>query len=175
MEIPSGTRSERATARRELLGSAGAVASTALSGCLGQLLGGDAIELESLDVGGSPGGEVPVRRPGTASLVDFFATWCSPCVPQMDVLRTVRDRFDDDELHLVSITNERDREAVRAFWVEHDGTWPVLLDPDAEATQSYEVRVLPTLVLLDPDGDVAWRHQGLAGEDELREQVAATL
>jgi len=173
--------------RREFLISASGALAAGLAGCLGGAgpLGGgsgdgtstpgDVTQLSSLEVGPSPGGEVAVRRAGTASLVDFFATWCAPCKPQMENLNTVRSEFGEDELYMTSVTNETDEGAIRDFWTEYDGNWPVLMDPDLEATQQFEVKGVPTLVLLDGGGQVTWRHRGLAGADSLMEHVTEAV
>jgi thiol-disulfide isomerase/thioredoxin len=174
--------------RRRLLAVAG---SAALAGCLGDsrtserpdegtesrsdTAAADVARLRSLDVGSSPGGRVPVRHPGTVSLVDFFATWCAPCRPQMEVLGAVRSTYSADRVHMASVTTETDEAAIREFWREYDGSWPVLLDPELTANQAYEVKGIPTLVLLDGDGEVTWRHRGLAGEDTLLEKVEEAL
>jgi thiol-disulfide isomerase/thioredoxin len=168
------------TRRREVLLTAGAAAVAGLAGCLDE--GGaatstasDVIRLSSLDVGPSPGGTVPVREPGTVSLVDFFATWCAPCEPQMENLDAVRSRYGDRELYVTSVTSESDEGAIRQFWKEYDGNWAVLLDPELVATQGYQVKGIPTLVLLDGDGDVVWRHRGLAGKDTLLSKVGEAI
>lgn len=131
----------------------------------------DVTELSSLDVGPSPGGTLPVREPGTVSLVDFFATWCAPCKPQMATLNAVREEYGDDELYMTSITAETDEAAVREFWTEYDGSWPVLLDPEVTVTEAFDVTGIPTLVLLDGTGVEQWRHVGLAGEDDIATAV----
>jgi len=135
-----------------------AAATTAASGPL---------RLSAIDVGGSPGGEVSLRPPGKAVLLDFFATWCEPCKPEMENLGAVRSRFEESELAMVSITQEVDTEAIKTFWRTYDGTWPVVTDPELRAGQKYQVTNLPTIIVLAPDGTETFRHTGLAGEERL--------
>jgi thiol-disulfide isomerase/thioredoxin len=124
------------------------------------------IRLPSVEAPGSPGGEVPVHEPGRTSVVEFFATWCGPCKPQMAELRELRESFGPDELHLVSVTQEARPEKVRQFWERYDGTWPALIDESLVATDAYDVGGLPTTFVVDAEGAVAWRHVGGPIPDE---------
>jgi thiol-disulfide isomerase/thioredoxin len=131
----------------------------------------DVVRLETLAVGGSPGEQVALRPPDRPALLDFFATWCAPCIPQMDTLSEVRSAFPPAELQMVSVTSEADERAVREFWQRHDGTWPVTTDPRSRAVREYSVTGVPTLLVVLPDGTVTWRHTGLAGRETLFDQV----
>lgn len=158
---------KRAT-RRAVLRAGGAATLASLAGCLG---GGssEGMSLETLDVRGSPGGELPVAPTGTVVLLDFFATWCAPCKPQMESLGSLNDQFPD--VHLLSITNENDDPAIREFWREYDGNWPVAKDPELRATESFDVGGIPTLLVLDPEGGEVWRHLGLAARDSIEQAL----
>ncbi len=161
------------TRRRFVTGVVGAAATGALAGCLGPLSdagGTDGLTLDTLAVGDSPGDSVPVA-PDRVTLLDFFATWCAPCKPQMAELRAIDEGF--PEVHLLSITSERDEAAVRSFWTEYEGTWPVALDPDLEAASRYEAGRVPTMIVLDADGEEQWRHSGLAAAATIADELAA--
>jgi thiol-disulfide isomerase/thioredoxin len=157
-----------------------ALAAGSLAGCLGTTDGdtpvattrpettATGLRIDTLDVEGSTGETVPVQ-PQTVTLLDFFGTWCAPCEPQMDHLRTVRAEFPD--VHMLAITWESDAETVRSFWQEHEGTWPVALDPELRTGEEYNVTRIPTLVVFDAAGEEVWRHVGLAAADSIAEQL----
>lgn len=133
------------------------------------------LRLSAVDVGGSPGGELAIAPEDKAVLLDFFATWCAPCKPEMEHLRAVREQFSTAELFMVSITQQTDVDAVAEFWRTYDGTWPVVTDPQLRAGQRYSITTIPTIVVLSPDGTEVARHTGLVGEPPLVESVETAL
>lgn len=164
--------------RRSFLGGLSTAATASVAGCLGAVGGGgsggsnaDVLQLDTIEVAGSPGTMLPVRKPGTVTLLDFWATWCAPCKPQMKELRAIDDSFPD--IHMLSITNEDDEMAVKDFWQEYDGTWPVAMDTDLKTNDKYDVTRVPTLIILDEEGTETWRHVGLAAEDTIADKLTA--
>lgn len=156
--------------RRRFLGVAGLAATGAFAGCTSSSQGGP-LTLDTLAVGSLEGGPMTVHPPGKPVLLDFYATWCAPCKPQMSDLREIRTRYDPDQLHMFSITWERDEEAVRFFWEEYQGTWPTAMDPDVLTGEHYNVQNLPTIIVFSPTGEEVWRHVGLAGLDAIDDAV----
>lgn len=159
--------------RRDFLRASAPTTAVLISGCISGRDG--SLHLQSLDVSGSPGGRVPVAPSGMVSLLDFFATWCAPCKPQMRHLRAVRERFGTDEVSMLSITTENDRGAVGSFWERYDGTWPVALDPELKATQQFNVRRIPTLLVLSSTATETWRHVGLADTKTIGAKIEAAM
>ena len=78
----------------------------------------------------------------------------------MAELRSITQQFSD--LHVLSVTRQDDEDAIRQFWTEYDGTWPVGTDPSLTVFQQYDVTSVPTKVLLNDGGQIQWRHTGLA-------------
>jgi thiol-disulfide isomerase/thioredoxin len=127
------------------------------------------LRLDSYDVEGSPGETVTVQPSDSVVLLDFFATWCAPCKPQMESLRNVHEQFPD--VHMLSITWEGDDAAISDFWQEYEGTWPVASDTENRTGPKYGVDRIPTLIVFDAEGTEIWRHVGLASEDDIVESL----
>jgi thiol-disulfide isomerase/thioredoxin len=138
--------------------------------------GVDPVSLPTVEAPGSPGADVTVPARGRVSLVTFFATWCHVCAAEMEPLGAVAVDL-DESVQLVSVTNEPvghsvSRPEIREWWREHDGDWPVALDPDLALTDALDVGGVPTLLVLDADNRVTWRHQGRASAETIRSKVA---
>ncbi|MEZ3116145.1 TlpA family protein disulfide reductase [Halobaculum sp. MBLA0147] len=167
------------TDRRTVLTAAVLAVSGTLAGCSGVTSGGSTeatgggaesgsestgatgtesgrIALESVVTAGDlPSGTVPLRREGTVSLVNFFATWCGPCKEEMPAFRKLRAKYDPSQLHMVSVTPQVDEAAIEAFWEEYDATWPVVSDASLAATQRWDADSYPTNLLFERDGEPA--------------------
>ncbi|RDZ46978.1 TlpA family protein disulfide reductase [Haloferax sp. Atlit-10N] len=131
--------------------------------------------VDTVEAQGSSAGEARIPADGTPTVLDLFATWCAPCVAQMESLRTLHEEFGDD-VAFVSVTNERlggglTMDDIRAWWAEHDGNWTVGHDPDSNLMRAVRANGLPYLVVFDADGSIAWTHRGLASEENLRAAV----
>jgi len=115
-------------------------------------LGGGAVRLEDL------GGKVVI--------LDFWATWCGPCVASLPRLMKVADRYKDRGVVLLAV-NQRERAAAIQAFVERT-RWDlrVLLDEDGAVGQAYGVEAIPRTVLIDKVGKVRSVHVGMDAELE---------
>jgi thioredoxin-like negative regulator of GroEL len=98
---------------------------------------------------------------GRVVLLDFWATWCPPCVASIGELRDLRKAWPEDRLAVVSISVDRDDDAWRSFVAGNRMSWPQYRDVDERLTQAFRVSSFPTYVLLDGDGVEVRRVSGL--------------
>jgi thiol-disulfide isomerase/thioredoxin len=137
------------------------------------------VTVATMDARGSEAGSLSVPVSGAVTVVDLFATWCSPCIEQMDALAPLhREYADSDDVRFVSVTNERlgetlTRDDVRSWWRENHGDWTLGLDPESRLLSALGANGLPYLAVVAPDGTVTWRDGGVAGAETLRTHIEA--
>lgn len=95
---------------------------------------------------------------GKVVLINFWATWCPPCLREMPGMQKLYNRYQAKGFDIVAISlDQGGRAVVKKFIDENKLTFPVVLDPAQTAKSSYKVRALPTNYLLDRKGRViAW-------------------
>ena len=95
---------------------------------------------------------------GETLLVNLWATWCHPCRAETPYLQSVYERYRDRGLRIlgVSVDLPADSAAVVHFVEEFGVTYDIALDPDAVSRETFHARGLPTSVLIDRGGTVAF-------------------
>jgi thiol-disulfide isomerase/thioredoxin len=103
---------------------------------------------------------------GKVLLLNFWATWCPPCLREMPSLERLRLNMAGRPLEIVAIDSAEPPEEVSAYLSKMKLGFPVLLDADGSNTQRWKVFVLPTTFLLDGEGRVRYVLKGAAEWDE---------
>lgn len=115
-----------------------------------------AIALKTLD-----GRDVRLEElSGKVVLVNFWAAWCGPCKEEMPALDRLRSRLGPARFDLLTVTADIRPKEIRTFLDDLVLQVPVLLDRDRDVSDSYQVRGLPTTVLIGKDGRVIGRAVG---------------
>jgi peroxiredoxin len=92
---------------------------------------------------------------GDYVLLNFWATWCPPCVKEMPSMERLQQDFKDRGIQVVAISLDKEpKEKVAAFVDQLSLTFPILLDPDGIVSGPYGASALPSTFILDPDGRV---------------------
>jgi peroxiredoxin len=111
---------------------------------------------------------------GRVWLVNFWATWCKPCVDEMPMLSELRSKEDGKGLEVVGIALD-DADRARKFAAELAIAYPILVGKaDVVLTgrrYGNSTGLLPFSVLIDADGMVRWIHLGVLEREALLNQV----
>jgi thiol-disulfide isomerase/thioredoxin len=105
-------------------------------------------------------------------LLDFWATWCGPCRIEIPRLEDLQRIYADRGLEVVGINSGERPERVRQFLDRTGYSYTMLLDPDNRASRLYDTRYIPTLVVIDPNGDLRFYDSGDYSERDLRAVLA---
>jgi cytochrome c biogenesis protein CcmG, thiol:disulfide interchange protein DsbE len=112
---------------------------------------------------------------GRPVVVNFWATWCEPCVREFPLLAKAAAAHRADRLAVVGVlTGDRPAEA-RAFVRRHHATWPVGIDPDATTAGRWGAVGLPHTWFIRPDGTLASHQLGELSQAALDRQLAQIL
>ena len=104
---------------------------------------------------------------GKVVVLNFWATWCPPCVEEIPSLERLRKLRHAQGLEVLSVDVGEEPEQVRRFLADKPVGYPVALDPDAEAFVAWNTYAFPTTFVLDRDhriryavfGAFAWNSQ----------------
>jgi peroxiredoxin len=111
---------------------------------------------------------------GKLVLLNFWATWCTPCLHEMPSMERLYQTFKQTMFVLLAVSTDRQgAQAAGPFVQNLKLTFPVLLDSVAEVSQHYGVRGLPTSYLIDPDGRIIGA--AIGGRDWSRTEAKALI
>ncbi len=107
-------------------------------------------ELESLD-----GSMVKLSSyKGKVVFLNFWATWCPPCIEEMPSMQKLYDHFKDRGLEMIAVNLQEDKAAVKKFFDKHGLTFTAVLDKTGRVGSQYGARNIPTTYIIDRDGFV---------------------
>jgi cytochrome c biogenesis protein CcmG/thiol:disulfide interchange protein DsbE len=92
---------------------------------------------------------------GRVVLLNFWATWCKPCEDEMPAMERLYRQLEGQPFELVAVSVDTDPEAVRRFRDRLGLTFPILLDPGAEVSRTYQTTGYPESFLIGPSGVIA--------------------
>ncbi len=120
------------------------------------------------------GGEFALSEArGKIVVLDFWATWCAPCMQTMPLVEEAIAEFDPQQVRLVSVNLEESANHVRSVLERHEMKVAVALDIDGVAAQRYQAKAIPQMVIVGKDGKIARLYVG--GGSGMVEQMKTAI
>ena len=111
----------------------------------------------------------PADLRGKVVLYDFWATWCTPCHVQAEILDRLYPQEHGKGVEFVAISSGEPADTVRKYVAKKPFPYTVLLDEEDSLSGPLDIEALPTLIVVDATGKVVWRHVGLADSGTLQD------
>jgi len=114
---------------------------------------------------------------GQIVLVNFWATWCAPCIQEIPELIALHNELNPHGLTVVGITIDDEGPELVAPFVKHFGiTYPIPLDADGAVAETFGgTWALPTTYVIDPEGRITQRVIGIFPVEEMRPRFRKQL
>ena len=110
---------------------------------------------------------------GRLVIINFWATWCGPCIAEMPSLQALAARLGEKNVALIGVNFHESPQKIRDFQTKYKVQFPLLRDAWQEASAAWKVAVLPTTFIVDANGTLRYR---VVGEvDWSSKQVADRL
>jgi thiol-disulfide isomerase/thioredoxin len=131
--------------------------------------------LNLLDISGRPTAHDDYH--GKVTLVNFWASWCAPCIEEIPSLNRLRAVMQGKAFQLISINYAEERQRIQQFLTEVDVDYPVLLDADGRVSAAWNVLVFPSTFVIGPDGRIVYGVKGgiLWDDPQVIEQLTELL
>ena len=108
---------------------------------------------------------------GKVVVVNFWASWCGPCVDELPVLNALA-RQQPDRVAVIGVNYKEPLDSIASFSAAHPFSYPLLRDRSGDMFKGWTAGVMPTTILVDRQGRARWRSAGEIGAGDTRLKAA---
>ena len=135
--------------------------------------GGRAPDFSLVDLDGNPIHLSELR--GRPVILNFWASWCGPCVEEFPLLREAVERHAADGLVVIGVVHQDRSEAARDFMSRNGATWQAAMDPGDRVATAYGILAVPETFFIGRDGIIVERQIGQFSAASLDRKLAAII
>ena len=112
---------------------------------------------------------------GRPVIVNFWASWCAPCVREFPLLEEARAAHGGEDLAVIGIVYDDRADAAAAFMAEQGAGWTAAMDPDGDVARAYGIYGPPETFFIGRDGIVAGHQIGELTAADMERQLSTIL
>ncbi|SVD57159.1 uncharacterized protein METZ01_LOCUS410013, partial [marine metagenome] len=116
------------------------------------------------------------KMKGKVVLIDFWATWCGPCVAEIPSVKKTYDKLHPKGFEIIGISLDSNEDKLKQFIKKREMPWPQYFDGKVwknEISTKYGIRSIPAMWLVDKDGNLADKNARRGLEEKVEELLAA--
>ena len=103
---------------------------------------------------------------GKVVLLNFWATWCPPCIKEIPSLNNLQEQFSKDEFIVLSVDVGEELKDIQTFLEHVPAEYPVLVDTSSSLTESWQLQAFPSTYIIDRQGRLRYQYFGGLEWDE---------
>jgi len=110
-----------------------------------------------------------------AVVVNFWASWCSPCKYEMPYFQEATNKYNNEDLEIlmINVTDgmRETKESAEEFMEKEGYNMNVMFDIDLDAANKYQLNGIPRTIFIDKEGNLVYDHVGIMDEEMLNENI----
>jgi peroxiredoxin len=117
------------------------------------------------------------RHRGKIVYLDFWASWCAPCLTAIPEIESMRSDFPADRFQVIAVNLDTKTSKALRFLEKHPIGYPSASDPKGRLPGQFGLETMPTSYLIDGEGVIRYVHRGFkrGDGDRLRREIRALL
>jgi len=116
-------------------------------------------------------GQLPDSLAGRIVIVDFWASWCSPCKASFPVLNELQKTY-GDKVAVIGVNVDEKRAEMDGFLKQHAAGFTVVRDADKQLVAVANINTMPTSFVIDTTGKIRSIHNGFHGDATKKQYIA---
>ena len=112
---------------------------------------------------------------GQVVYLDFWASWCKPCIKSFPWMQTLHETYRDQGLEVIAVNLDKNRDLAEAFLKKVKIDFTIAFDQVGNSAKDYQLKGMPTSYLIDRDGNLVATHIGFRAKDKPKLEQAVQL
>lgn len=112
---------------------------------------------------------------GKLVLLDFWASWCGPCIAQIPDIKKLTEQFHSEDIEVIGVSLDRNPKDFKSAISQYQMTWKHILDHRKKISNLYSISAVPTILLIDREGKIIFKNDKGHTVNDLQKLINSNL